>query len=78
MPCHVFAGQKVGVTQVGVTCDGADVALDAVSDTCLPRCILLDHSRWRPAGTPERPPVRNSVATRQRVARRKQSALQAS
>lgn len=46
-----------------VALDGDDVTLDAVSDTCDPRRLLLDRSRWRPAGTPERPPVRNVVAT---------------
>jgi outer membrane protein assembly factor BamB len=61
MPADAMACTGSGTYRVAL--DGADVTLDAVSDTCEPRRMVLDRSRWRPAGTPERPPVRNIVAT---------------
>lgn len=61
MPPEMMACTASGSYRVAL--DGADVILAAVSDTCEPRRIVLDRNRWRPAGTPERPPVRNVVAT---------------
>ena len=61
MPPEAMACTASGTYRVAL--DGADVTLDAVSDTCEPRRILLDRSRWRPAGTPEPPPVRNIDVT---------------
>jgi outer membrane protein assembly factor BamB len=61
MPPEAMVCPGVGNYRVGF--DAADVILDAVSDTCDPRRLLLDRSRWRPAGTPERASVRKIVAT---------------
>lgn len=61
MPSEAMACTASGTYRVAL--DGADVTLDAVADTCEPRRIVLDRSRWRPAGTPERPPARHIVST---------------
>ena len=61
MPKEALACPDSGTYRVGFA--GAEMTMDAVSDGCEPRRMLLDRSRWRPAGTPERPPVRNIVAT---------------
>ena len=61
MPPEAMACTASGTYRVAL--DSADVTLEAVSDTCEPRRIVLDRSRWRPAGTPERPPDRDIVAT---------------
>lgn len=61
MPPEALACPGSGTYRVGI--DGPDVTIDAVSDTCDPRRLLLDRSRWRPAGTPERAAVRKIVAT---------------
>jgi outer membrane protein assembly factor BamB len=61
MPPEAMACQGSGTYRVGF--EGPDVTFDAVSDTCDPRRLALDRTRWRPAGTAERPPTRNFVTT---------------
>jgi outer membrane protein assembly factor BamB len=51
-----------------VTIDKTHVTLDLVADPCAPRRMILDRSRWRPAGktvpVPERKIVRTAASTR--------------
>ena len=49
MVCAGTASYRVGS-------EGANVTFDALSDTCAPRRLVLDRTRWRPAGTANRGP----------------------
>ena len=61
MPAEAMVCAGSATYRVGA--DSADVTFDAVSDACEPRRLVLDRTRWRPAGTAARPPARNFVAT---------------
>jgi hypothetical protein len=61
MPPEAMICPNTGTYRVGF--NGADVTFDVESDACGPRRMVLDRTRWRPAGTAERPPTRDFVAT---------------